>query len=248
MDFSKFKTFIFDLDGTVWNWKRLFPGVKEVVKRLKKSGKHILFITNNSLLSRKGLVKRLRKLGLDVEESELMTSSWVAAQYLKNRNATAFAIGKGLRDELRRAGIKLTDKNPDYLVVGQDQEFNMKKLEKAYEILRGRTKLLGIASGRVWCVGEKLVPATGAILTAVEFVSGKKALFVGKPSEEMMKAVKAAVRSSKEETAIFGDECSADISMGKRLGYFTVLVRTGIDKVCNIAVDAVLNSVAEIEV
>jgi len=248
MDFSKFKTFIFDLDGTIWNWQKLFPGVKETIKKLKEKGKNVIFLTNNSMLSRAGLIRKLRKLGLDVKEEELITSSWVAAQYLKRRNASAFAIGSGLREELRKAGIKLTEKNPDYLVVGQDQEFNMKKLAKAWEILKGRTKLLGIAGGRVWMMGKKLVPATGAILASLEFVSGKKAIFIGKPSNEMIKVVKSLVKSKKEETAIFGDECSADIGMGKKLGYFTVLVRTGIDKKCNIATDAVIDSIAEIEV
>lgn len=248
MDFSNFETFIFDLDGTIWNWQKLFPGVKETVKRLKEKGKKVLFLTNNSVLSRAGLVRRLRKFGLDVEENELITSSWVAAQYLRKRKASAFAIGKGLKEELKRAGVKLTDKNPDYLIVGQDQQFNMKKLAKAWEILKGKTKLIGVAGGRVWYMGKRLVPATGAILVAVEFVSGKKALRLGKPSDEMVKAVKAAVRSPKEKTVIFGDECSADIGIGKKLGYFTVLVRTGIDKTCNIATDAVIDSVAEIEV
>ena len=248
MDFSRFKTFIFDLDGTIWNWQRLFPGVKRTVKKLKERGKQVLFLTNNSMLSRAGLVKRLRKLGLEIQENELITSSWVATQYLKKRGASAFAIGKGLKEELKRAGVRLTEKNPDYLVVGQDQQFNMKKLAKVYEILKGKTKLMGIAAGRVWCMGKKLVPATGAILTAVEFVSGKNAVFVGKPSEEMMKAVKAAVCSRKEETVVFGDECGADIGMGKKLGYFTVLVRTGIDKACNIAPDAVIDSIAEVKV
>ncbi len=248
MDFSSFETFIFDLDGTIWNWQKLFPGVRKTIERLRKKGKKVLFLTNNSMLSREGLARRLRKLGLEVKENELITSSWVAAQYLKKKRASAFGIGKGLREELRRAGIKLVDKNPDYLVVGQDQNFNMKKLAKTWEILKGKTKIIGIASGRVWMMGKKLVPATGCILAAIEFISGKKAIFLGKPSDEMIKAVKAFVRSPKEKTVIFGDECSADISMGKKLGYFTVLVRTGIDKQCNIATDAVIDSIAEIEV
>jgi len=248
MDFSRFETFIFDLDGTIWNWQKLFPGVRETIKRLREKGKKIIFLTNNSMLSRAGLVRRLRKLGLEVEENELITSSFVAAQYLKKRRASAFAIGKGLKEELKRVGVKLTEKNPDFVVVGQDQQFNIKKLAKVWEIMKEKTKIIGIASGRVWMMGKKLVPATGCILVAIEFISGKKAIFVGKPSDEMIKVVKAFVHSPKEKTAIFGDECSADIGMGKKLGYFTVLVRTGIDKKCNIATDAVIDSIAEIEV
>ncbi|HDD71393.1 MAG TPA: TIGR01457 family HAD-type hydrolase, partial [Candidatus Aenigmarchaeota archaeon] len=42
VNFKKFKTFIFDLDGTLWNMEKIFPGVIETIEKLRKEGKQVL--------------------------------------------------------------------------------------------------------------------------------------------------------------------------------------------------------------
>jgi ribonucleotide monophosphatase NagD (HAD superfamily) len=58
------------------------------------------------------------------------------------------------------------------------------------------------------------------------------------------------VESSRKETVLFGDELDSDILLGKNAGYFTVLVKTGVDKIVKgkIRPDLVLNSVADVKV
>ncbi len=249
VNLNKFKTFIFDLDGTIWNWRGLLPGVKETLEILRSKGKQILFVSNNSLASRKGLVVRLRSFGVEVKESELVNSTYVAAQYLKLKEASAFAIGHGVVQELKENGIKITDKNPDYLVLGQVLDLNSDKIVKAYEILKNGAKLLTVAMGKVFYVANKLYPATGVFVKSVEFISGKRAKLLGKPSEEMLETISIFVQSPRSETILFGDELPSDILTGKKLGYYTVLVRTGIDKEPSeeIKPDLVLDSVANLK-
>lgn len=43
MDFSKYQTFVFDLDGTLWNNKKLLPGAAETIENLGKAGKQVIF-------------------------------------------------------------------------------------------------------------------------------------------------------------------------------------------------------------
>jgi len=83
MEFSRFKTFIFDLDGTTWNWKELLPGVKDLIASLRKEGKQVLFITNNTMVRRRQLVEKLNNFGIDCKETELVSSSMAAAEFLK---------------------------------------------------------------------------------------------------------------------------------------------------------------------
>ncbi|MGC8812057.1 MAG: HAD-IIA family hydrolase [Candidatus Aenigmatarchaeota archaeon] len=248
VDFKKFNTFILDLDGTVWNWESLFSGVKETIEKLKEEGKQVIFVSNNSMVCRKKMAERLRNFGINLKENDLITSSFVAANYLKIKNASAFVIGEGVKEELLEAGVEIKENNPDYLVVGQDFNFNSEKLMKAYEIVKNGAKILATARGRVYYEGEKLRPATGVWVNAIEYVTDKKAKLLGKPSNEMLETIQLFVCSPRKQTVLIGDECDSDIMAGKILGYYTVLVRTGIDKEAKkVRPDLIINSLAEIK-
>lgn len=250
MDFSRFKTFIFDLDGTVWNWKELFPGVKRFVSSLKRKGKQVLFITNNTKVRRRELAKRLRGFGIDADEDDVVSSSLVIAEYLKNKKGSALVLGDGLREDLREAGIKISDdSHVKYLVVGQDTKFNYGVLALALNALRNGAAFLTSARGRFFVYGDNLLPSTGVLVEAIEYASGRKAILLGKPSDFMCQAVQLFVQSPRKETVVFGDELKADVGLGKKCGYSTVLVRTGIDRNVKgrIRPDAVLNSFADLK-
>jgi len=76
MGFKRFRSFVFDLDGTVWLWDRLVPGAEQVIAKLQSSGKHVLFVTNNTVLSRRKLVKKLRDFGVDVDEKRMINAGY----------------------------------------------------------------------------------------------------------------------------------------------------------------------------
>jgi HAD superfamily hydrolase (TIGR01450 family) len=249
VNFKKFNTFILDLDGTVWNWESLYPGVKETIEKLKEEGKQVLFVSNNSMLCRRKMVEKLRSFGIKLEDNDLITSSFVAANYLKIKEASAFAIGEGVKEELMEAGVEINENKPDYLVVGQDLNFNAEKLMKAYEIVKNGAKILATARGKVYFEGEKLRPATGVWVNTIEFITDKKAKLIGKPSNEMLETIQLFVCSPRKQTVLIGDECDSDIMAGKILGYYTVLVRTGIDKEAKkVKPDLIIDSLAEIKV
>ncbi|MEM5793823.1 MAG: HAD-IIA family hydrolase [Candidatus Aenigmatarchaeota archaeon] len=249
VDFKKFNTFIFDLDGTVWNWVSLLPGVKEIIQKLKKEGKQVLFVSNNSMLCRKKMAEKLRSFGIELKENDLITSSFVAANYLKIKDATAFPIGEGVKEELEENGVKIDENKPEYLVVGQDLSFNYEKLMKAYEIVKNGAKILATARGKVYFEGEKLMPATGVWVSAIEYITDKKAKLIGKPSNEMLETIQLFVCSPRKETVLIGDECDSDIMAGKILGYYTVLVKTGIDKEAKkVKPDLIIDSLEEIKI
>ncbi len=53
MDLKNIGTFVFDLDGTVWYWTRLDAGVSRTISRLRMLGKTVLYVTNNTIASRR---------------------------------------------------------------------------------------------------------------------------------------------------------------------------------------------------
>jgi len=250
MKFSRFNTFIFDLDGTVWNWKRLFPGVRKLIKSLRKEGKQVLFDTNNTMVSRKELAKKLRRFGIDADENDIINPSIVITEYLKNERGKVLVFGDGLKKDLREAGIKVSDDyHVDCVIVGQDNRFDNIKLSFAVYALKNGANFFSTARGRFFVYGNKLVPGTGALVELIEYVSGRKAILLGKPSDLMCQAIQLFVQSPREQTVIFGDELNSDVVLGKKCGYVTVLVKTGIDKRVKgkIRPDTILNSVADIK-
>ncbi|MEM5766165.1 MAG: HAD-IIA family hydrolase [Candidatus Aenigmatarchaeota archaeon] len=251
MKFSRFKTFIFDLDGTAWNWKELLPGMREVAASLRKGGKQVLFVTNNTMVRRKQLVEKLNGFGVECREDELISSSMAIAEFLKQKKAKAFVIGDGLKEDLREDGIEIyEDKNVDYIIIGHDFNFNYQKVLAALRASQNGAKLIAAATGRVYTHGNELWPGTGCIVKAIEYACNKKALFLGKPSDIMCQLVQLFVQSPRKDTVVFGDELKADVGLAKKCGYFGVLVKTGIDREVKgeIRPDFVINSLEEVEI
>ncbi|MEM5772838.1 MAG: HAD-IIA family hydrolase [Candidatus Aenigmatarchaeota archaeon] len=251
MEFSRFKTFIFDLDGTAWNWKELLPGMKELAALLRKEGKQVLFITNNTMVKRKQLVEKLNGFGVECKESELVSSAMAIAEFLKQKKARAFVVGDSLKEDLKEEGIEVReDENVDYVAIGHDTDFNYQKILTALKASQKGAKLIAAATGRVYTHGDEMWPGTGCIVKAIEYTCNKKAKLLGKPSDLMCQLVQLFVQSPRKDTVVFGDELKADIGLAKKCGYFAVLVRTGVDKEVKgkIKPDLVLNSLEEVKI
>jgi 4-nitrophenyl phosphatase len=249
MRFGRFDTFIFDLDGTIWIYPKLIEGARAIVEKIKKKKRTFLLASNFSVLSRKETIKKLSKLGLDIEPNELITSSYVIAQWLKDKECKVIAFGKGVKKELKDNGIKVSKSLPvDYLVVGHDLEFNYKKLALSYKAVKEGAKLLVTSYGNLWPTAQGILPGTGPIIKPIELLIGKKALLFGKPSKFMAQFIDMNICCPRKKVVLFGDELDSDIKLGKNLGYFTVLVKSGVNKEFRkIKPDLTLNSIRDIK-
>jgi len=253
MDFNRFKTFIFDLDGTVWCWTKLFPGVKRVIDRLNDLGKQVIFVTNNTYASREVLIKRLNNFGIKADEENVISPSTSIIDYIKRNDGRTIVFGDGLKEDLKNAGLKIVENAPaKYLVVGfvHDCKTYEERTEIAVEALEKGAEFLTSARGKIFIVGKKKIFGTGVLVENIEKASGRKVIPLGKPSKFFQELVELKVESPRKETVLFGDELHSDILLGKNAGYFTVLVKTGVDKkvVGSIRPDLVLNSVADIKI
>lgn len=248
MNFSKYQTFVFDLDGTIWNTKKLFPGAAETIERIRKKGKQVLFISNHTITARVDLVKKLQKLGLHIHENELITASEGAEEFLKGKRGKVLVFGSGVKKDFRKFGIKFTEKLPSkYVVLGHDPTIDYKKLAMIYKASSQGAIVLTTGVGRLFSYGNEMLPGMGAFVAAIELMTQKKVLFVGKPSKYMAKLILKKVKGKK--VVMFGDEMNGDIPFAKSLGWTAVLVLTGVDKKVygKVKPDFILKSVANIK-
>uniref|UniRef100_A0A8R7UEZ2 phosphoglycolate phosphatase n=1 Tax=Triticum urartu TaxID=4572 RepID=A0A8R7UEZ2_TRIUA len=165
--------FLFDCDGVIWKGDELIQGVPETLELLRKLGKKLVFVTNNSRKSRRQYSKKFKTLGLEVPEEEIFTSSFAAAMFLKLNNFSpekkVYVVGEdGILDELKLAGFECFggpedgkknimleanfyfdhDKSVGAVVVGLDQYFNYYKMQYASLCIRENPGCLFIATNR----------------------------------------------------------------------------------------------------
>jgi len=221
-----FENFIFDLDGTVWKWTELIKGFEKVYQILKRLGKEVYFVTDNTLLTRDGYAKKLQNFGIDVKPNHIINPSIPATKILKNKKV--FCIGEGLITDLRKAGIKVTSSNPEVVLVGMDRTVNYEKLSMAVEFIMKGASFFKTSKSNIFINGNKILPGTGAIAKVIELTTGKKSKLLGAPSKYMVEVFES-INLDPKKTVLFGDECDSDIALGNMLGYTTVLVTTGKD-------------------
>ena len=121
------KGFICDMDGVIYHGNRLLPGVKEFVEWLYKNDKKFLFLTNASSKTPRELQLKLKRMGLEIDESHFYTSALATAKFVSRQmpGCSAYIIGDpGLFNALHDAGITFNDVDPDYVIVGETNNYN----------------------------------------------------------------------------------------------------------------------------
>ena len=101
-------------------------------------------LTNNSIYTRRDLAARLRVSGLDVPEEALWTSALATARFLEDQRpgGSAFVIGEaGLTTALHEAGYTLTDRDPDYVVLGETRTYSFERITRAIRLIDERRPL-----------------------------------------------------------------------------------------------------------
>ncbi len=225
------RTVIFDLDGTIWNWNELLPQAKYTVEKLKEDGKDVYFITNNTVLSREGLARKLAKMGIKTSPDRIISSGYSAARYFRKKGVNSvYVIGEqGLVKELSIQDIKVNE-NAKHVLISVDRNFNIWKLKRAFELVEREASVYATGSYPYWQIGSNgtKIPAELPIIRALQAMKHVPVMNLGKPSEAMREAVLKTIKSFPEDTVIVGDDIYTDMVLANRCGFRSVLVLTGV--------------------
>ena len=227
------KLFLFDMDGTLYLGDRLFDFTKELLSVIKQSGRRYMFMTNNSSKSAAAYVEKLAKMGIVATEDEMETSSQATAYYLLKHHKDDRLYVSGTRsfeEELRREGLHITH-DPDAatcIVMGFDTELTFAKLETLSRLLCTKDLPYIAANPDYVCPTEfGSVPDCGSVSDMLYNVSGKRPLFIGKPSALMPTLAMEKLGVAPHETAVVGDRIYTDVKSGLNAGCTAVLVMSG---------------------
>ena len=102
-----FAGYVVDLDGTVYLGDAALPGAVESLAAVRAAGARVVFLTNNPLRSAAEYAERLRGMGVQASESEVVTPLAVLTRYLRQHHAGAAAltIAEPLVDQIGRAHV-----------------------------------------------------------------------------------------------------------------------------------------------
>jgi len=223
--------FICDMDGVVYHGNRLLPGALEFVQWLKMQDKRFLFLTNSSERSPRELMQKLGRLGIEVELDHFYTSALATAGFLASQceGGTVYVVGEpGLTNALYEVGFSMNDINPDYVVIGETRSYSFEKIERAINLVRGGSKLIGTNPDVTGPVEQGIVPACGALMAPIELATGVKPYFVGKPNPLMMRQALKRLGCRREDTFIIGDRMDTDIIAGIESEIDTILLLSGV--------------------
>lgn len=225
------KGYICDMDGVIYHGNKLLPGVKEFVDWLYRENKNFLFLTNSSERTPKELQQKLERMGLEVDESHFYTSALATARFISSQapGCSAYVIGgTGLIMALHDKGITMNDINPDYVIIGEGNNYNYENIVKAVNLVLNGARLIGTNSDLTGPTEEGIAPACRAIISPIEMATGQLAYFVGKPNPLMMRTGLRILGVHSEEAAIIGDRMDTDVVAGIETGLDTVLVLSGV--------------------
>ena len=163
-------------------------------------------------------------------EDAIWTSALATAQFLSDQrpNGTAYVVGEsGLTTALHDVGYVMTDRNPDYVVLGETRTYSFEAITRAIRLIAGGSRFIATNPDPSGPSAAGLLPATGSVAALISTATGEKPYFIGKPNPLMMRSALNRLEAHSESTVMIGDRMDTDIISGLEAGIRTILVTTG---------------------
>jgi NagD protein len=224
------RAWLSDMDGVLVHEESPVPGAADFIARLTGTGRPFLLLTNNSIFTPRDLKARLHRSGIDVPEQAIWTSALATAQFLDNQRpaGTAYVIGEaGLTTALHEIGYVMTEREPDYVVLGETRTYSFEAITTAIRLVEKGARFIATNPDVSGPSLHGPIPATGSVAALITKATGIDPYFVGKPNPLMMRSALNRIDAHSETTVMVGDRMDTDVISGLEAGLRTILVLTG---------------------
>lgn len=217
---------LLDLGGVVFVGDSPLPGALAALARLRGAGLPLRFLTNTTRRSVRRLVADLGRIGVALDEAEVLTPAQLARAYLAEHGlAPHLLVHANLEEEF--AGLPPGDGVA--VVVGDAADrFTYANLNAAFRRLDAGAEFIALAANRSFRDSDGALSIdTGAFVRALEYASGREAVLLGKPAPGFFRLAVEALGCAPAEAVMVGDDAEADVGGALAAGLLGVLVRTG---------------------
>ena len=248
-------SFLIDINGVLYTDNKPIEGAADTIKFLRKNKYQFRFISNATQSCRASTHRKLLGYGFDIRLGEIFSAPIATAKYvLKTKKNRCFLLTTGdVYKDFKAEGIKVTDKNPDHVVIGDaGKDFTFENMNKAFNYLLDGADLIAMEKDRYWRSPDGLALGGGPYTAALEYATGIRAKLIGKPSKDFLKLALADMNARPKKTIAIGDDLITDIAGAQRAGMRAFLVTSGKHKKEDversvIKPDCVLDSIAELK-
>ena len=136
----------------------------------------------------------------------------------------------GLTTALHANGYTLTERDPDYVVLGETRTYSFERIAQAIRLIGAGSRFIATNPDPTGPTPDGPLPATGSVAALISRATGVEPYFVGKPNPLMMRSALNAIDAHSETTAMVGDRMDTDVVAGLEAGMHTVLVLSGITR------------------
>jgi 4-nitrophenyl phosphatase len=174
-------------------------------------------------------------MGVEVEEGEITTSGYVAAERCAAENLrTVFLVGEPeLHEVFGERAIRVQKVNDDEVqavVVGICRSFDYEMLELAMRLIRRGARFLATNIDATYPVENGgLRPGAGSMVAAIRSCVEVDPELIGKPNPAIILSLLAETGVAPEDTLVVGDRYETDVAAGRAAGCATHLVLTGVN-------------------
>ncbi|WP_456402826.1 TIGR01458 family HAD-type hydrolase [Persephonella sp.] len=225
MDFKEIKGLLLDIDGVLYVGDEPIKGSQETLNKLREKYK-VMFITNTTTKPKSKVYKKLINMGFHLKEDEIFSALEATKQYLREKKGGVFPL---LTDESMVEFREFIYEPVKYVVIGDARDnFNYKNLNKAFRFIINGAEIIAAAKNKYFRDKDQVLSLDcGPFVNALEYATGKKAVIVGKPSENFFNLAVSKMKLNKEEVAVVGDDIEADVKGAIDAGLKGILVKTG---------------------
>ena len=225
------KCFMLDMDGTFYLGNQILPGSLDFLDAVEKTGRSVLFLTNNSSRSADYYVEKLKRMEVRAPFLHVLTSGQATARYCLERFAgkKAFLLGNHiLANEFEKMGVPVDNAQPDYVVIAFDTELDYAKMTAVCDAVRAGLPYIATHPDYNCPTETGFIPDIGAIIAFIKASTGREPdVIIGKPYGGIVQDALRVTGLQAHELAMCGDRLYTDIATGVNFGMTSILVMSG---------------------
>lgn len=219
---------LIDLDGVLYIGETPVPGARDVLQDLAARNIPRRFLTNTTTRTAGAVVQKLNRLGFEVDEREVFSPITATVQYLHAQGTPS--LHAVVRDSVipAFADFRSAHEKPDYVAVGDiGAAWSYPLINTIFAQLTAGAELIAMHKNKFFQGEEGLMVDIGAFVAGLEYVSGKQATIIGKPSASFFDLALDSLELPAAEVAMIADDIETDIGGAKAAGLRGILVKTG---------------------